>query len=477
MAECLSAVPPDHPAVRRAHELAYLISMGDRGAARSYAEQHYAADFLRIPMAVHLGFISFMHDQTRGIAIVGVYRATSTTATILIRDVLTDIVQGLDVEVEADPPHRITSIGVEHLLSPAASVVPSPLNATSITGLLQPWLDRLADADVFSGVVGVAKDGQLLFAQAYGMANKDFAVPNTLDTACNLGSMNKMFTAVAIAQLAEQGRLSFTDALATYLPDFPTTEAAERIQIRHLLSHTSGLGSYFTEQFEAASRVRFRTIDDFLALVRHEPLLFAPGTRWEYSNTGFLVLGAVIEAITGQDYFTYMRTQLYEPLGMHRTEAYELDRVNWNLAVGYEKEFTDMGVVFRNNLFEHVIRGGPAGGGYSTVGDLVRFATALHSSRLLSSATTELLLTSKPELGSPAYGYGFSIEPGHTIIGHGGGFSGISSNLDIFRDSGYVAVVLSNYGRASEPVVAKLRQLILASGEAQSPTPGGLLQP
>jgi CubicO group peptidase (beta-lactamase class C family) len=298
-----------------------------------------------------------------------------------------------------------------------------------------------------------------------------------LDTACNLGSMNKMFTAVAIAQLAEQGRLSFTDALATYLPGFPTTEAAERIQIQHLLSHTSGLGSYFTEQFEVASRARFRTIDDFLALVRHEPLLFAPGTRWEYSNTGFLVLGAVIEAITGQDYFTYMRTQLYEPLGMHRTEAYELDRVNWNLAVGYEKEFTDTGVVFRNNLFEHVIRGGPAGGGYSTVGDLVRFATALHSSRLLSSATTDLLLTPKPELGSPAYGYGFSIEPGHTIIGHGGGFSGISSNLDIFRDSGYVAVVLSNYGRAGEPVVAKLRELILAGGEGQSPIPSGLLQP
>jgi CubicO group peptidase (beta-lactamase class C family) len=199
-------------------------------------------------------------------------------------------------------------------------------------------------------------------------------------------------------------------------------------------------------------------VNDYLALVRDEPLRFDPGTQWEYSNTGFLLLGAVIEAVTGQDYFTYVRTQLYEPLGMGRTDAYELDQANWNLAVGYDKEFTDAGVRFRNNLFEHVIRGGPAGGGHSTVGDLVRFATALHTYRILSPATTELLLTPKPH--SPAYGYGFSIDPARNIVGHGGGFSGISTNLDIFRDSGYIAVVLANYGRAGEPVVAKLRELI-----------------
>jgi CubicO group peptidase (beta-lactamase class C family) len=277
--------------------------------------------------------------------------------------------------------------------------------------------------------------------------------------------MNKMFTAVGIAQLVERGQISFDAPLATYLPTFPSAEAAQQIQIKYLLSHTSGLGSYFNTQFEAASRARFRTVNDFLELVRDEPLLFTPGTQWEYSNTGFLALGAVIETVTGQDYFTYIRTQLYEPLGMHRTEAYELDRANWNLAVGYDKEFTDTGIRFRNNLYEHVIRGGPAGGGYSTIEDLVRFATALHTARILSPATTELLLTPKPELHSPAYGYGFSIDPARNIVGHGGGFPGISSNLEIFRDSGYVAVVLSNYGRASEPVVAKLQELILASTE------------
>jgi CubicO group peptidase (beta-lactamase class C family) len=461
MADRLSAVTPDHPAVRRAHEVAGLIDTGDRAAARTYAEQHYASDFLHIPMYVHLGFISHMHDQTHGIVIVGVHRATPTTATILIRGVLTDIVQGLDIGVEADPPHRITSIGVEHMPQPVAPSSSSPLTGTSIIDTLGPWLQQLADADVFSGAVGLAKDGEVLFAQAYGEANKDFAVPNTLDTAFNLGSMNKMFTAVGIAQLVEGGQISFDAPLAAYLPTFPSAEVAQQIQIKHLLSHTSGLGSYFNAQFEAASRARFRSVNDFLALVRDEPLLFAPGTQWAYSNTGFLVLGAVIEAVTGQDYFTYIRTQIYEPLGMRRTEAYELDRVNWNLAVGYDKEFTDAQIRFRNNLFEHVIRGGPAGGGYSTVADLMRFASALHTANILSPTTTELLLTPKPELQSPAYGYGFSVDLARNIVGHGGGFPGISSNLDIFRDSGYVAVVLSNYGRASEPVVAKLQGLIL----------------
>jgi len=195
--------------------------------------------------------------------------------------------------------------------------------------------------------------------------------------------------------------------------------------------------------------------------VRDEPLQFPPGTRWAYSNTGFLVLGAVIEAVTGRDYHEHMRAVLFEPLGMSRTEAFELDRVNANLAVGYDKVFTDDGVSFRNNLFEHVIRGGPAGGGFSTVGDLVRFATALHDNQLLSPPTTELLLSPKPELNSPDYGYGFSIDSARAIVGHGGGFPGISSNLDLFRRTGHVAVVLSNYGWASFPVVARMQALVL----------------
>ena len=446
------------PAEQRARDIAQLIHSGDRAAARAYAEQHYAPDFLRIPLDQHVDIVSLLHDQMRAVTVLEVREATAASATLIVSGELTGLALALMVAVEADPPHRVTSIGLRPEPRPAP---PTPPGDADLPGELEAWLQRLVAADVFSGTVALAQGGTLLFAHAYGQANKDFGVPNNLETVFNLGSMNKMFTAVAIAQLVERGQLHFDDILAKFLPSFPTAEAAQQVQLKHLLTHTAGLGSFFNDKFMAGSRARFRTVNDFLDLVRDEPLQFAPGTRWAYSNTGFQALGAVIEAVTGRNYYEHMRAALFEPLGMRRTEAFELDRVNANLAVGYEKVFADGGVWFRNNLFENVIRGGPAGGGYSTVGDLVRFATALHAHEILSPAMTELLLTPKPELNSPHYGYGFGIDAERGIVGHSGGFAGISTNLDLFRRSGHVAVVLSNYGMASQPVAARLQELVL----------------
>ena len=303
----------------------------------------------------------------------------------------------------------------------------------------------------------------MLFARAYGQANKDFAAPNRVDTKFNLGSMNKMFTAVSIAQLVELGKLSFDDPLSKFVPEFPTLAAAEKIRIKHLLSHTSGLGSYFTDEFMRSSRARFRTVDDLMQLAKGDSLAFEPGSRWSYSNTGMLVLGKVIEVVTGQDYFSYVREHIYRPAGMVNTDAYELDQVNPNLAVGYDKEFQPDGTKrFRNNIFMHVIRGGPAGGGYSTVEDLFRFGVALQSGKLVGREYLQLLTSPKPELNSPRYGFGFGVDPQWGIVGHSGGFAGISSNLDLFTGSGYIAVVLSNYRGASMSVVERIRTLVRA---------------
>ena len=310
----------------------------------------------------------------------------------------------------------------------------------------------------------VAKDGKVIYAAAFGDANKDFGARNTLATKFNLGSMNKMFTAVAIAQLVEEGKLRYDDPLSKFLPDFPTPAAAKKIRIEHLRTHTSGLGSYFNEEFMRSSRTRYRTVDEMMTLAKGDSLAFEPGTRWSYSNTGMLVLGKVIEKVTGQDYFTWVREHVYRPAGMTSTDAYELDLVNSNLAVGYQKEFADDGSRrYRNNIFQHVIRGGPAGGGYSTAEDLLRFAEALRGGKLVSPATYQLLTTPKPALNSNEYGYGFGTGLGSgsdDIVGHSGGFSGISSNLDIFKNSGYVAIVMSNYGGASQPVVERIRALV-----------------
>src|SRR5262249_55537043 len=205
---------------------------------------------------------------------------------------------------------------------------PAPrLTEDQIAGELDAFVSKLAGADVFSGAVLFAKDGRVIYKKAFGTANKDFNAPNRVDTKFNLGSMNKMFTSVAIAQLVERGKLSFDDPLSKFLPDFPSKEAAEKIKIKHLLSHTAGLGSYFNNKFMESSRARFRTVNDFMELAKEEKLQFEPGSKWSYSNTGMLVLGAVIEKATGQNYYDYIRENIYKPAGMINSDCYELDRV------------------------------------------------------------------------------------------------------------------------------------------------------
>jgi CubicO group peptidase (beta-lactamase class C family) len=458
----------DTPAVRRVRELIRFINSGDRAAARVYVKENYAPPFLeRAPMEAHLGFISQLNDRTRGVEFHSLQASTPTEAVALLKGKLTGGWEALVVRIEPDPPHRITGIGLRRPQPPAGAPTAKKLTEAEMVRELDGFLQKLADADVFSGAVLLAKQGQPLYQKAFGLANKDFNAPNRADTKFNLGSMNKMFTATAIAQLVERGKLSFDDPLAKFLPDFPDKESAQKIKIKHLLTHTSGLGSYFNQKFFESSRARFRTVGDMMKLAEGEKPAFEPGARWAYSNTGMLVLGAVIEKVTGLSYYDYVRENISRPAGMINTDCYELDRVNPNLAVGYQKEFTDQGVRFRNNIFEHVIRGGPAGGGYSTVEDLLRFDVALRSHKLVGAEYVKLLLSPKPELNSPDYGYGFQIDRERQIAGHSGGFPGISSNLDLFLDSGYTAVVMSNYGGASQPVVAKIQELVLAGQEAR----------
>lgn len=458
----------DNPAVRRAKELAQVINAGKLAETKKYIQENYAPGFLNIPMDRHLSFLARLHDQTRGVEFQSVQEEKPAEATVVLKNKLTGRSEGLFVRVEPESPHRISGLGLRRVKSPADAKPMAKLTDEQMARELDAFISKLADADVFSGAALLAKDGKVIYKKAFGMANKDFNAPNRIDTKFNLGSMNKMFTSVAIAQLVERGKLSFDDPLAKFLPEFPSKEAAEKIRIKHLLCHTAGLGSYFNSKFMESSRARFRTINDFMELAKDEKLAFEPGTSWRYSNTGMLVLGAVIEKATGQSYYDYIRENIYKPAGMVNSDCYDLDRVTPNLALGYEKDYTDQGVSFRNNIFSHVIRGGAAGGGYSTVEDLMRFDVALRSNKLVGAEYVKLLLSPKPELKSPDYGYGFSIDLENQIVGHSGGFDGISSNLDMFLNSGFTAVALSNYGGASFPVTEKMRELALAAQETRA---------
>jgi CubicO group peptidase (beta-lactamase class C family) len=273
--------------------------------------------------------------------------------------------------------------------------------------------------------------------------------------------MDKMFTAVVIGQLVDEGKLKFEDPVSRFLGGKGWTKAdLSKVRVEHLLSHTSGLGSYFNDTYQRMARQLLRKVDDYKPLVAEETLAFEPGTRWQYSNTGFLLAGAVIEAVTGKDYFDVVRERVYAKAGMPNSDSYDIDLVVPNLAIGYSRERTAGRTQWRTNTFEHVIRGGPAGGGYSTARDLLAFAEAMRKGKLVSAATAERLWSARPDLQSPEYGYGFGV--GRDALGrragHSGGFPGIESVLDIYLDSGWTVVVLSNVDGGMQPVARRLRE-------------------
>ena len=294
--------------------------------------------------------------------------------------------------------------------------------------------DRAA-ADAFSGALLVARDGKVLLQDAWGQADRDAGTPNTLETQFRLGSMNKMFTAVATLQLVEAGRLALDDPIGKYLPDYPNDEVASKVTVRHLLTHTGGTGDIFGPTFEK-NRLDLREHSDYVRLYGSRGPAFEPGARFEYSNYGFVLLGAIIEAVSGRSYYDYVRENVFRPAGMTSTDSLPESVDVPNRAIGYMR-----GLVPNTDTL--LWRGMAAGGGYSTVGDVMRFADALSSGTLISQAT--LAEATRPQSEAP-YGYGFGIQGEGSLrsYGHSGGAPGMNGELRMFPELGYVVVGLSN---------------------------------
>ena len=457
-----AASPAGEQALR---DLVRVMNTGDRPALRRFVDDHFVNQGEgAVPPEQRVERLSGLRSAFGEVALKSVDASKAGEVSGLAQSARTEQWLRMTVFLAGSPP-RIARVGLAPAAAPDAPT--RRLSDSEVVQQLRAYVERMAKRDAFSGTVLLAKRGTPLYQAAVGEANKDFAVPNNIDTKFNLGSMNKMFTAVSVMQLVEAGKLSLDDTLGKFLPaGAMKPDVLSKVRVKHLLSHTSGLGSYFNAEWDRQSRALWRSVDDWMRLVKDDSLQFEPGTRWSYSNTGMLVLGKVIEVASGQDYFAYVREHIAKPAGMTDTDAFELDRVNRNLAVGYQPEGDDSGrPTYRNNIFQHVIRGGPAGGGYSTVGDLTRFAEALKSGKLVKPESMRLLTTPKPELGSPEYGFGFQIEEGGRIVGHGGGFPGISSQLDIYLGDDYTLAVMANYGGAAQPIVEKARSLLLAGRE------------
>ena len=319
---------------------------------------------------------------------------------------------------------------------------------------------RLADvtaANQFSGAVLVMRDGKTLFEGAYGLADRENNVANTTQTQFRVGSMNKMLTAVAVLQLVQAGKVLPFATLSTYLPDYPNADLASRVTIHHLLTHTGGTGDIFGPQF-TANRLQLRNTSDYLDLYGTRDLLFNPGSQWVYSNYGFMLLGAVVERVSGMSYDQYVATHILTPAGMTSTGALPEEVVVPGRAVGYMW----VGGTLVSNAPTLPYRGTPAGGGYSTVGDFARFAAALREHRLLDAAYTSLLLEGKVTMTQSGikYAYGFvdRVQAGRRLRGHNGGAPGMNGDLSFELNGGYTVVVLSNL---SPPASSNVEAFIL----------------
>jgi len=331
---------------------------------------------------------------------------------------------------------------------------------------LESLIDKAAVEDSFSGAALVAKDGKAIFQKAVGFANKETKLPNKIATKFNLGSINKSFTSVAIAQLAQKGKLEYSDTIARHLPDFPNKAVAEKITIHQLLTHSSGLGDYLN----SASLAQVKTLRDLLPLFVNQPLLFEPGEKVQYSNSGYVVLGLIIEKLSGRSYYDYVKENIFKPAGMTMTDSFELNQKVDDLAVGYtsmSREGPQPGPR-RANTSTLAGKGSSAGGGYSTVEDMLKFANALSANRLLSPEFTEIVLTGgglkKP--AAPGRGYGFTQNQmnGVRIVGNGGGGPGVNAMFRIYFGRGYTVVVLSNYDPPSaQGIAGKIQEMIVAN--------------
>lgn len=234
----------------RVNDLVQLINSGDRVQASTYIKNHYSQELLKTPLDENLVFFSILHDQSRGVEVVKIKfdnLIRPSNATILLKTKLTNFLVELIVWVAPKPPYLITGL---RLQIPQQKIQDQgneskKLSKEAITEKVEELMQKLADADLFSGTILLAYNGKPFYIKAFGKANRDFSIPNQINTKFNLASMNKMFTAVAIAQLVEEGKISFEDPIAKFLPDFLGKKFARKIKVKHLLSHTSGLENYF----------------------------------------------------------------------------------------------------------------------------------------------------------------------------------------------------------------------------------------
>jgi CubicO group peptidase (beta-lactamase class C family) len=315
---------------------------------------------------------------------------------------------------------------------------------------IEELMTTYAELGKFNGSILVAADGQVIYKGGFGLANMEWDIANKANTKHRLGSVTKQFTAMLIMQQVEEGNLKLDVPITTYLPDYPK-ENGNKITLHHLLTHSSGIPNYtsFPGFFKNDSRNPY-TPEEFVHVFADSTLDFEPGEKFSYSNSGYFLLGAILEEVTGNTYEELLHKGIFEPLGMEDTGFDHHKTILKNRATGYDRvgrneyvnsSYLDMSIPYA------------AGSMYSTVEDLYLWDQALYTDKLISEKSKELMFTGHVDSWSNKYGYGWGIstfwpdeEKGYLTIGHGGGINGFNTIISRIPEDKNLVVLLNNTG-------------------------------
>jgi len=319
----------------------------------------------------------------------------------------------------------------------SALAKPSPPSSQELESRVEEYMAARVKRDHFSGSILIAREGKVLFSKGYGMANLEHEVPDTPQTKYRLGSITKQFTAMAILILQEQGKLNVHDKIKKYVPDAP--KAWDEITIENLLTHTSGIYNY-TESLEFMKTLPVRvTLKELIAKFKDKPLNFKPGEKFSYSNSGYIVLGQIIETASGQNYPSFTKQAIFDPLAMNETGYDNATSIIKHRASGYVRR---LGIVLTNCDYVDMSIPHAAGALYSTTRDLLKWDQALYTEKLVPRKSLGAMFTPHKD----NYGYGWMIDKkfGQTRYEHGGGIMGFVTIIERYPDEKLLVVALSN---------------------------------